>query len=138
MRKRLVLVTGVLVALSMFGAACSSSSNDSAEPTTTEPSPEATTSAAGDIAKGEKLYASTCAACHGADLQGVTNLGKPLADSAFVKDTSDQALVVFVTEGRPASSSDSTTGVDMPPKGGNAALTEAQIQDIVAFLKSKN
>ncbi len=42
------------------------------------------------IARGEKVYASSCAACHGAKGEG--GLGKPIAGSAIVKGPVEQHL----------------------------------------------
>jgi len=89
------------------------------------------------LADGKALYLEkTCIACHGADAKGVTGLGKDLTTSAFVKDKTNAALIEFVKTGRPASDPLNTTGVDMPPKGGNPALSDMNILDIVAYLRS--
>ena len=45
-------------------------------------------------------------------------------------------LVAFVKQGRSTDDPANTTGVAMPPKGGNPALQEAQIRGIVAYLRS--
>ncbi|MCB0074956.1 MAG: cytochrome c, partial [Caldilineaceae bacterium] len=78
----------------------------------------------------------SCSACHGADAKGVPNLGKDLVDSEFVAKMSDDELVAFVKQGRSTDDPANTTGVAMPPKGGNPALQEAQIRGIVAYLRS--
>ena len=44
--------------------------------------------------------------------------------------------MAFVKTGRPASDPLNTTGVDMPPKGGNPAMTDQQIMDVIAYMRS--
>ncbi|WP_448601203.1 hypothetical protein [Thermoflexus hugenholtzii] len=44
----------------------------------------------------------------------------------------------FIKKGRPATDPANTTGVDMPPKGGNPALTDQDLADIIAFLRTFN
>lgn len=100
------------------------------EPPTEEPA------AAGDPANGEQLYTQSCSACHGPDATGLENLGKDLTSSEFVQSNSDEELLSFVKQGRPASHPDNETGIDMPPKGGNPALTDEQILDIIAYLRT--
>ena len=90
----------------------------------------------GDPVAGKAAYETTCIACHGADLKGMPGLGKDLTTSEFVKSKSDADLVAFVRVGRPASDPANTQGVDMPPKGGNPALSDQDILDIVAFLRT--
>lgn len=89
----------------------------------------------GDAAAGKELFASSCASCHGPDAKGLPGLGKDLVTSEFAKGLSDKDLVAFITKGRDTSDKLNTTGVAMPPKGGNPALTEKQLQDIVAYLR---
>lgn len=90
----------------------------------------------GDAAAGEPLFQSTCAACHGPDGKGLPNLGKDFTGSEFVTEQSDAELVAFIKEGRPVSDPANTTGVDMPPKGGNPALTDEDLFDIVAYIRT--
>ena len=90
----------------------------------------------GDPVAGKTAYDTTCIACHGADLKGMTGLGKDLTTSEFVKSQTDQQMVAFILVGRPASDPANTQGVDMPPKGGNPALTEEDILNIVAYIRS--
>ena len=86
---------------------------------------------------GAGLYQQTCAACHGPDAKGQPNLGKDLTTSQFVRSQSDQALLAFIKQGRMPNDPGNTTGVPMPPKGGNSALTDAQILDIIAFIRTQ-
>jgi mono/diheme cytochrome c family protein len=88
------------------------------------------------IASGSKLYASTCVACHGADGIGVTGNGKPLAGSDFVRSMDDEALLAFIQRGRSPTDPQNTTGIAMPPKGGNPALSEDDMLDIIAYLRT--
>lgn len=91
---------------------------------------------AGDPEAGEPLFQQSCSACHGEDAKGLPNLGKDLTESEFVHGQSDQELLEFVKQGRPVSDPDNTTGIDMPPKGGNPALTDQEILDIIAYLRT--
>jgi len=92
--------------------------------------------AAGDPANGEGIYASTCATCHGADAQGIEGLGPALVDNDFVQSLTDAELIAFINTGRDASHPDNTTGVAMPPKGGNPSLIDQDIADVVAYLRT--
>ncbi|MCP3856385.1 MAG: cytochrome c, partial [Actinomycetia bacterium] len=76
--------------------------------------------------------------CHGPDAEGLEKLGLPLVDSEFVASMSSADLLAFIKTGRAASDPENTTGVDMPVKGGNPALSDEDLIDIVAYLKSIN
>jgi mono/diheme cytochrome c family protein len=65
------------------------------------------------------------------------NLGKDLTTSDFVKGKTNPEMVEFLKVGRPASDPLNTQGVDMPPKGGNPALTDADLLNIVAYVRTK-
>ncbi len=90
----------------------------------------------GDAAKGRQVFASTCAACHGPHGEGVPGLGKSVVASDFVATRTDAELVAFIKAGRSVDDPLNTTGVAMPPKGGNPALTDEDLADIVAYLRS--
>jgi disulfide bond formation protein DsbB len=90
----------------------------------------------GDPAKGKGHFETTCIACHGPGGVGVEGLGKGLATSEWVKAQSDADLILFLAaRGRPASDPLNTTGVDMPVKGGNPALKDQDLADIVAYMR---
>ena len=91
---------------------------------------------AGDPAKGKVLFAQSCIACHGPDAKGLPGLGKDMTTSTFIKGQTDAQLVEFIKQGRPASDPANTTKVDMPAKGGNPTFTDAQLGDIVAYIRT--
>ena len=80
---------------------------------------------------GEKLYNSTCVACHGADgkgkLPGVPDFTK--SDGRLTK--SDDVLVTNIMEGfkSPGSS------MAMPAKGGISSLTKEQAEAMVLYMR---
>lgn len=85
---------------------------------------------------GLSEYRSTCALCHGANGEGHPRLGKELRSSEFVRSRTDAELVEFLKEGRSATHPDNQRGVEMPPRGGNPGLTDADLAAIVAYLRS--
>jgi disulfide bond formation protein DsbB len=91
---------------------------------------------AGDAARGKTAYAINCSTCHGDQGEGVKGLGKPLAGNDFVKRASDADLAALVKQGRSASDPANSTGIAMPARGGNPSLDDADIADIVAFVKT--
>lgn len=91
---------------------------------------------AGYIANGSKLYATTCIACHGQAGAGVKGNGKPLAGSKFVNSLDDEALLTFIKNGRLPTDPANTTGIAMPPKGGNPAFSEDDILDVISYLRT--
>jgi disulfide bond formation protein DsbB len=130
-RFRLLLI---VVVMALVAAACSGS--DSSDTTAAAAADTTAAAGSGDAVHGEELYQGTCAACHGADATGIDGLGKDLHNNEFTNSLTDPELIAFLEVGRPASDPDNTTGVDMPPKGGNPALTDQDLQDIVAYLRT--
>ncbi len=92
----------------------------------------------GNPEKGKELFLGTCASCHGPDAKGLPGLGKDMTTSEFIRKQSDAQLLEFIKRGRPATDPANTTGVDMPPKGGNPALTDQDLADIIAFIRTLN
>jgi disulfide bond formation protein DsbB len=90
----------------------------------------------GDPAAGKTKFLGTCVSCHGPDAKGLPNLGKNLTTSAFLKGLADADAVLFLTKGRPSSDPANTTKVDMPPRGGNPALKDQDLADIIAFIRT--
>ena len=104
--------------------------------TTTAGGTEGPPGPGGDAVAGQEIYSGTCAACHGPTAEGITGLGLPLANSPFVQSMSDDELVAFIAVGRGADDPVNTTGVGMPPKGGNPSLDEDDLLDVVAYLRT--
>jgi disulfide bond formation protein DsbB len=140
----LAALTGLLLALSACAAqqpaappaggaqATSGAAGAVAEPT----AGDVEALSAGDAGEGETAFAGTCTACHGPDAHGMPGLGKDLHANAFVAEKSDEEMVAFLKVGRPASDPLNTTKVDMPPKGGNPALSDEDLLNVVAYLRT--
>jgi len=126
MKIRLFVLLSLLVMVALALVACGGGA---------APAPA---SAKGDAAKGKTTFVGTCSACHGPDAKGLPGLGKDLTGSTFVKGQTDDQLLAFLKVGRPANDPANTTKVDMPPKGGNPALTEKDLQDVIAFIRTVN
>lgn len=90
------------------------------------------------IAAGDNKYQSICSACHGFNARGIPGLGKTLIGSEFVNSLSDEELVAFIIKGRDVTDPLNTTGVMMPAKGGNPTLTDADLLNIVIYIRSLN
>lgn len=86
--------------------------------------------------RGHEKFLKVCATCHGKDAHGMPKLGKDLHDNAFVHSQTDDELVAFIKHGRPATDPANTRGVDMPPKGGDPTMTDDDLRNIVAFLRT--
>ncbi len=90
----------------------------------TAPAAEAKKPAAAD---GKAIYDQTCVACHAVSVAGSPRLGDKAAWAPRLEQGTD-ALVQSVLKGKGA----------MPPKGGNASLTEAQVRAAVQFMASQS
>lgn len=91
----------------------------------------ATELATGNARSGEEIYAQTCVACHSADgkgaLPGVPNFSRvdgPLGKSNEILQ--QNILLGYQSPGSPMA---------MPPKGGNPALTGADIALVLRYLR---
>ena len=100
-----------------------------------EAAPEAVI-AAGDPARGNQLWNTTCRSCHGLAGEGVTSQGKDIRASEFIGERDDGELVAYIKVGRLITDPLNTTGILMPPKGGNPLLKDKDLYDIVAYLRS--
>lgn len=121
----LMLLMGALAACGGAGDSASSQAEEEAAPVSM-----------GDADAGKAQYDMLCIACHGPGGEGIEGLGKPFTTSEFLRERSDEEMVEFVKTGRSMSDPLNTTGVDMPPKGGNPALSDDQILDIIAFVRT--
>jgi disulfide bond formation protein DsbB len=127
MKKTFLPIPAVLLVLVLAVTACGGGSAPTEPPPTPAP--------AGDPAKGEELFV-TCAACHGPKGEGVEGLGKDMTASEFIAGKSDDELVEFIKVGRAPDDPLNTTGVAMLPKGGNPALSDEDLYDLVAYIRT--
>lgn len=88
-----------------------------------------------EVQEGQRLFEATCASCHGPMGGGLPGLGKDMTQSDFIATTPDDELLMFIKQGRTANDPDNTTGVAMPPRGGNPTLRDPQLKKIIAFMR---
>ena len=124
MKLRSPMVFATVMLLGALLCACQKSSTEGSGET-----------AGADVAHGEQIFMTTCATCHGTDGTGVKGLGKGLVGSEYVHKASDDQLVQMITKGRDAKDPLNTTGIAMPPNGGNAALGDKDLHDVVAYVR---
>lgn len=92
---------------------------EKAAPKKKEPAPEKSA--------GEKVYDATCVACHVMGVAGAPKVGDKAAWTPRIAKGND-ALIASVINGLNA----------MPPRAGNPKLTDADIQQAVAFMVEKS
>lgn len=78
-------------------------------------------------ADGKKVFDSTCTACHATGVAGAPKLGDKAAWAPRIKQGED-TLVQSALKGKNA----------MPPKGGNTALSDADVRAAVEFMVSQS
>lgn len=129
----------LILLISIFLAACGGDSGSQRLPQDSGVAPakaapaEAST---GDSATGKEKFTATCSACHGPAGEGISGLGKDMTTSEFIAGKTDDELVQFIKVGRDPSDPLNTTGVGMPAKGGNPALNDQDLYNIVAYIRS--
>lgn len=129
-------VIGLIAVLALVLAACSEATSEGTTATTA--ATDGVETGFGDAANGEALYNGSCIACHGPEGVGVEGLGKPWVGSEFINSSTDEELVEFLKVGRPADHPDNTTGIAMMPRGGNPSLTDEDLKDLVAYMRTLN
>jgi mono/diheme cytochrome c family protein len=83
-----------------------------------------------DTARGKEVYAGTCVACHGPTGKG-TIPGTPDFNKANgVLSQDDDVLKDHIINGFRGRRS----AMPMPAKGGNASLTDSDIDDVLVYL----
>ena len=96
----------------------------------------ATAGPKGDPMHGKQVFGMSCFVCHGPTGAGVPGLGANLRESKFVAGKTDDALIAFIKVGRQPGDPNTVLNLTMPPKGGNPALDDNGLRDVVAFLRT--
>lgn len=122
MKRTPFLITVLFFILVSGLAACR---NGTPEEATTPPM------GAGDPVAGEKVYARACMSCHGSQGEGIPGLSKDMTQSELIANRMDQELVEFIKLG----------GIPgerlvMLPNGGNPALSDQNLYDVVVYMRS--
>ena len=89
------------------------------------------TTVPGDAQRGEAVYATFCASCHGSNGQTGPGAGS-VTDPAYLSLISDQALRTLVITGRPDFGAPDWRG-NVPGR----PMTDQEISDVVAWLSSQ-
>jgi cytochrome c oxidase cbb3-type subunit 3 len=93
--------------------------------------PSRVASSAGDVRRGEAVFGTYCASCHGARGEGGAK-GSAVANDSYLALVSDQGLRTVVITGRP--------DLGAPDWRGNVPgrpLTDEEVTDVVAWLASR-
>lgn len=97
-----------------------------ATPTPATPAPAAAAPAA-SAAKGKSIYDASCAACHASGVAGAPKLGDKAAWAPRIK-AGNSTLYTSAIKGKNA----------MPPKGGNAALSDDDVKAAVDYMVAQS
>jgi len=81
---------------------------------------------AAGAADGKQVFDSTCTACHSTGVAGAPKLGDKAAWAPRIKQGMD-TLLQSALKGKGA----------MPPKGGNASLSDADVRAAIEFMVSQ-
>jgi cytochrome c5 len=98
-----------------------------AAPAAAAPAPEAAAPAAGGAGDGKGIYDKTCVACHAAGVAGAPKLGDKAAWAPRIA-AGGEVLLKSVIGGKGA----------MPPKGGNTALSDAEVKAAVEYMVAQS
>jgi mono/diheme cytochrome c family protein len=79
------------------------------------------------VAAGRTIYGDQCAACHGADGQGVAQIGAKLAGSRWVTADASDPVIRILTNGK-----EGAIGV-MPPLG--AGMSDDDLAAVLAYIR---
>ncbi|VAW79737.1 Cytochrome c, class I [hydrothermal vent metagenome] len=98
-----------------------------------ETPPASTAESAASTLSGKEIYQQTCIACHGADGTGAFAGVPDFTDPKGRLSKSDEELLKNVRNGFQTPGSP----MAMPPRGGNGALTEGDLHNVIEYLHSE-
>lgn len=139
-QKKLVIVCTAIVGCITF-VSCARNHPVSPANITTKPATRKAAAHVGPAQHGKALFAENCAKCHGFQGEGLSkefpikNVGPDLQKDKFLTRRTDAQLVAFIERGRVSDNSKDKRKIAMPLNGGNPALTDQDIRDIVAYLR---
>jgi disulfide bond formation protein DsbB len=90
------------------------------------------------VKAGDGIFHTLCMACHGFNGKGIVGLGKSLVGTDFINTQTDEQLVAFMIKGREVTDPANTSGVAMPARGGNPALSDTDLYNVVQYIRSLN
>ncbi len=93
--------------------------------------PSALKTSAASSLTGKEIYTQTCIACHGADGTGVVPGAPNLTDKSGRLSKTDEHLMNSLTNGMQSEGSP----MAMPAKGGNSALTQGDLKNVLEYLR---
>jgi mono/diheme cytochrome c family protein len=91
-----------------------------------------------DTEAGQRMYDEVCAPCHGQDATGIAGIDVNLRRSKFVGGATMEQLAVFLIYGLGINNPFNITEIRMPPRGGRDELTNQDMLNMAAYLKSIN
>jgi disulfide bond formation protein DsbB len=91
-----------------------------------------------DIALGQERYVGACAACHGQDATGIEGIDLDLRRSKFVAGATEQELALLLIRGLSINNPFNVSEIRMPPRGGRDDMSNQDMLNIAAYLKSIN
>jgi mono/diheme cytochrome c family protein len=85
-----------------------------------------------NAAAGAQVFNQTCVACHGDDGKGIMPGMPDFTQAGGVLSLPTKTLEQRITDGY----SDGNAPMAMPPKGNNSSLSQADILNVIAYLRS--
>lgn len=87
------------------------------------------------LAMGQDLYRGTCAPCHGAEAEGVPNVGAALTTSPLLREGTEAEVLAYIRSG--GADHDLSNGAIMPASGGRPDLSDEAMVSIIRYLHAQ-
>ncbi len=101
----------------------------------------------GAVARGQVLYDANCAACHGVEFEGQPDWRSPGTDGLYPAPPhdatghtwhhTDSVLIAYITLGGEAALAEKGVAFDSGMPGFGGILSEAEIAEILDYIKSR-
>lgn len=93
---------------------------------------KAPTMISGEPGQGKKIYNLYCSTCHGEAGAGMLKMGPSLANSQYLKYTTDKQIWIDIAYGR----ENTRMGPSLKGQDGVRQLTKEEISDVVTYIRS--